>query len=1507
MVQLSREAPALIQPQPFKSIIYRTYDSGTQELLKSFAATMPDKDLRLLALDGGGVRGLSALIILQQLMETIDPENPPKPCDYFDMIGGTSTGGLIAIMLGRLKMSIDDCIDAYLSLSDRIFQKKRHCVTVKGNIQGRFDSEELVQAVKEVVAAQKLKEDALLKDLSDNACKVFVCATSKETSETICLSSYKSPCSSSDLLNSVKIWEACRATSAASSFFDAIAVGRFGEEFVDGATGANNPVWEVWNQAQLLWGPQPLEEKIKCLVSIGTGVPSLKPFRDDVLHFGETLVSIATETEQTAERFRRDKAHLDDRGQYYRFNVDRGLEEIGLEESKKRKEIAAATRRYVGSQGVFKQMQACADNMTGREYFGEYRTVFSLKGVPRVSKFIERPAEIAELERVLLPEKQSCRQKRFVLHGLGGIGKTQLAVEFASRYQRRFSGVFWLDGRSKDSVMQSIASCASRIPEGQISQSSKTYAAGSNGDINIVVQEVIGWLAREDNVSWLLVFDNVDRDYGNHASDSNAYDVMQYFTGANHGSVLITTRLAKLEQLGDSQRLGNVNQDQARAILQSRYHRKYNLAEGDRLLGLLDGLPLAIAQAAAFLQETGTELQKYIEFYEEKWKELMESGDWEGAPLQDYPDRSVWTTWAISYDAIRKTHIAAANFLLLWAFLDRKDLWYGLFAAACNASTAAASSLSEWIGSIAGNELELTKAVRLFRNYSLIEDVKDCGSYATHPVVHRWAYHFQGEGSRQKLAQLAVIIVGCAVPDSLSRDYSTLQRRLLPHAQACSHRIEIHETGPSSGAHKGGSVENQMGEERIILDDAILLLGNLYRDQGKLDEAEKMYQRALQGYEMALGAEHTSTLTTVNNLGNLYTVQGKLDEAEKMYQRALQGYEMALGAEHTSTLNTVNNLGNLYRDQGKLDEAEKMCQRALQGYDKALGAEHTSTLNTVNNLGLLYADQGKLDEAEKMCQRALQGYEKALGAEHTSTLRTVNNLGILYKGQGKLDEAEKMYQRALQGYEMALGAEHTSTLNTVNNLGLLYADQGKLDEAEKMYQLALQGYEKALGAEHTSTLTTVNNLGLLYRDKGKLDEAEKMCQLALQGYEKALGAEHTSTLTTVNNLGLLYRDKGKLDEAEKMCQRALQGFEKALGAEHTSTLNTVNNLGLLYADQGKLDEAEKMYQRALQGFEMALGAEHTSTLRTVNNLGILYKGQGKLDEAEKMYQRALQGYEMALGAEHTSTLNTVNNLGILYKDKGKLDEAEKIYQRALQGYEMALGAEHTSTLNTVNNLGLLYADQGKLDEAEKMCQRALQGYEKALGAEHTSTLTTLDNLGTLYKGQGKLDEAEKMYQRALQGYEMALGAEHTSTLNTVNNLGLLYADQGKLDEAEKMCQRALQGYEKALGANFETYIPALNTIWGLAYVFERQANLSRARIMYSRALNGYEKAVGPDHSQSKGLGDKLRALDAVMDSNASEEAEEPPITFQEEGSHLGARQRPPKSRRRNLLNKLGFR
>lgn len=207
---------------------------------------------------------------------------------------------------------------------------------------------------------------------------------------------------------------------------------------------------------------------------------------------------------------------------------------------------------------------------------GEYQTNFSLEGVPRASQFVDRPAEMAELERVLLPrDEKNHRQKIYVLRGLGGMGKTQLAVEFARRHHLQFSSVFWLDGRSEDSLKRSIASCASRIPQRHIPETSRAYTADGSADIDAIVRDVMNWLARPDNSSWLLIFDNVDREYNLRGDDPLAYDVTSYFSGADHGSVLVTTRLARLEQLGESQQLGKVNEQQAQGIFESRYRRKH--------------------------------------------------------------------------------------------------------------------------------------------------------------------------------------------------------------------------------------------------------------------------------------------------------------------------------------------------------------------------------------------------------------------------------------------------------------------------------------------------------------------------------------------------------------------------------------------------------------------------------------------------------------------------------------------------------------------------------------------------------------------------------------------------------------------------------------------------------------------------------------------------------------------------------------------------------------------
>jgi tetratricopeptide (TPR) repeat protein len=513
---------------------------------------------------------------------------------------------------------------------------------------------------------------------------------------------------------------------------------------------------------------------------------------------------------------------------------------------------------------------------------------------------------------------------------------------------------------------------------------------------------------------------------------------------------------------------------------------------------------LAIAQAGAYLQESGVELVTYLRFYEQQWRKLIESNDLTGVILQDYRDRSVWTTWAISYQTIRDKHEATANLLLLWSYLDHKDLWHGLLAAACKNSARAATLLSKWIGGIASSELEFSQAMQLLRNYSLVEKVAETTSYATHSVVHRWAHYSLGMCFVTELSRLAVVTIAYSLPSTSTPDYPILQRRIFPHVQVCSRGIIKREGSwwlRFDKANDGDMDKVELSKTVLI---AIHLLADLYMDQGRVGEAEQMFIQALQGKTEVLGPTHAITLDTVNSLGLLYAYSSKLCEAEKLYEQALRGKEKLHGLTHLSTLATVNNLGNLYRAQDKLDKAEQTLQRALHGYEEALGPNDPSTLSAVHNLGNLYADQGKLDKAEKMYERALRGNEEAFGPTHVTTLQTVNNLGTLYEKQSKLKEAEQMYERVFLWNERAYGLDHPSVLQLFENLGCLYKSQGELDKAEQMFKRALQGHEELTGDQNhrylTPALKTLENMGILHLKQGEYYKAQAVYTRALEGH-----------------------------------------------------------------------------------------------------------------------------------------------------------------------------------------------------------------------------------------------------------------------------------------------------------------------------------------------------------------------------------------------------------------------
>jgi tetratricopeptide (TPR) repeat protein len=460
-----------------------------------------------------------------------------------------------------------------------------------------------------------------------------------------------------------------------------------------------------------------------------------------------------------------------------------------------------------------------------------------------------------------------------------------------------------------------------------------------------------------------------------------------------------------------------------------------------------------LATAGTYLHQSSFTFERYLQEYEKRW-----NIDPRRQPqLQEYQDRTLYTTWDISYTRLQSDDPDAAKLLKLLAYFDNQSFWYELLHGGLT------NDSPDWMHKVIADDINFDGVMRTLTDYCFLEVQTALKSWSMHTCVHDWTAAALNKVIDAQHYWYAFDCVAASINEDDRDSFGQLF-----YARLAAHATRL----VQDRFHRNNLMENIVPDRLHRASKIALLLTN----QVQLTAAEQMYLWALAGKEKALGPNHTSTLITVSNLGILYCAQGKLENAELMYLRALAGNEKALGLNHTSTLMAVHNLGTLYRDQGKLEKAEQMYLRALAGNEKALVPNHTSTLMTVNNLGSLYRDQGKLEKAEQMYLRALAGIEKALGPNHTSTLMTVKNLGGLYHDQGKLEKAEQMYLRALAGIEKALGPNHKSTHETVHNLGSLYRDQGKLEKAERMYQRALAGFQRSLGSKHPFTETAMNSL-----------------------------------------------------------------------------------------------------------------------------------------------------------------------------------------------------------------------------------------------------------------------------------------------------------------------------------------------------------------------------------------------------------------------------------------------
>jgi tetratricopeptide (TPR) repeat protein len=750
------------------------------------------------------------------------------------------------------------------------------------------------------------------------------------------------------------------------------------------------------------------------------------------------------------------------------------------------------------------------------------------------------------------------------VYGLGGCGKSALALECAYRAlaDRDAARVFWVPAISRDSFELAYREIAAslRIPG----------SSDSNANINKLVKDT---LSADSSGSWLMIVDNADDPavlQGVAIGDLRSARLSDFLPRSRQGAILFTTRSRKAAQTLTSNHvleLKDMSQEEARQLLVQRVTEKALLDDPlaiEQLLSILACLPLAIVQAAAFINSNQIPASEYVSLFEDADAETeLFSEQFEDSSRYEGMDSTIAKTWHISFAQIRKQDPLAADYLAFMACIDRINVPQSLLPSG-------------------GSRVQQIKALGTLTGYAFITERQQTIHGAESEKffdMHRLVYlalvtWLQEHGGRAGWVCTATDRLNDLVP------YGGHERKevwvpYLPHAisiAGCEDAVE--EATRASLLGKVGRCQESLGQYA---------------------SAEASHRQELGLRKRVLGPEHLDTLTSMNNLARVLDSQGKYKEAEAMNRQTLARGEKVLGPEHPFTLASMGNLARVLDSQGKYKEAEAMNRQTLARREKVLGPEHPDTLTSMSNLAGVLDSQGKYEEAEAMNRQTLARWEKVLGPEHPDTLTSMSNLAGVLDSQGKYEEAEAMNRQTLARREKVLGPEHPFTLTGMSNLAGVLDSQGKYEEAEAMNRQTLARREKVLGPEHPDTLTSISNLAGVLDSQGKYEEAEAMNRHTLAQWEKVLGPEHPNTLTSMGNLARVLDSQGKYKEAEAMHGQTLARREKVLGHVHPSTLTSVYCLAYLLSTTRRYNEALALYKRACAGYETVLGRDHPTT------------------------------------------------------------------------------------------------------------------------------------------------------------------------------------------------------------------------------------------------------------------------------------------------------------------------
>jgi tetratricopeptide (TPR) repeat protein len=782
--------------------------------------------------------------------------------------------------------------------------------------------------------------------------------------------------------------------------------------------------------------------------------------------------------------------------------------------------------------------------------------------------------------------------------------KTQIALEYAyKRYTEPDCSVFWVHADTETSFTQDYQWMAKKLRIEDGLEGEKLLQA---------VRDTIEGLPK-----WLLVLDNADnlQLFGIGLSPQtvgNAPNLSRYVPRSSTGAVLWTSRDKRIAGSLVSTRSGinvvRMTQDQAQILLETVRNMSTSETESEDVASLLAELhwhPLAISQAAAFIERTATPIAEYLLMIRGKKRQITLTTAEHDRFRRDQASNSVLEALSITIDHIRQHNGLAYRILNVLGFTDNHNISFEMISKiACFLATQQSSVDLETHGDTDRDNIDIRdsvsddtdwekehacdilEAVTRLRDFSFLHlraavEVQNC-AYDMHKLVQDAVQHILRKGGSHNtdekyFAKVAFEVVNDLFPTGLQRETWDTCEKYLIHAQ---------HVAKSAGLHYSAETISSL----------LCAVSDYFFEVGRFRERELIDTANCKLMQDSLGEGHPSTLMIRGRYGTTLIQQGRYHEAEKIYLQILPLRQEVLGEKHPDTIRSMSDLASTYHAQGRYREAEEIGLQVLPLRQEILGEKHPQTIRSMSDLASTYHEQGRNDEAEKIRFQVLLLQQEVLGEEHPDTIWSMAEIASTHHDQGRYGEAEKIRLQVLLLRQEVLGQKHPDTISSLSDLASTYHAQGRDNEAEKIRLQVLPLREEVLGEKHPQTIGSMAALASTYHAQGRDNEAEKIRLQVLLLSQEVLGEKHPDTIRAMSELASSYYRAGRLKEAENIQIRVMEMTDGIFRPEHPAKLTYMNDLALTWKAQGRTEAAVSSMQKCVALWERTLGFNHPFTV-----------------------------------------------------------------------------------------------------------------------------------------------------------------------------------------------------------------------------------------------------------------------------------------------------------------------